>query len=72
MLNIDTDTYGPAAHIIDLTTSRLGKGSLVLFDEFFNYPNWRAYEYRAWRDHMKEEDWELVGFARRQAMFRKT
>lgn len=71
MLNIDTDTYGPAAHIIDLATPRLGKGALVLFDEFFNYPNWRAYEFRAWRDHMKEDDWELVGFARRQAMFRK-
>ena len=36
MLNIDTDTYGPAAHIIDLTASRLHKGALLLLCSLFD------------------------------------
>lgn len=71
MLNIDTDTYGPAAHILDLAAPRLNTGALVIFDEFFNYPNWRACEYKAWRDHMNPDEWDFIAFARRQALLRK-
>lgn len=29
---------------------RLVKGSIVVFDEYYGYPNWRFGEYRAWQE----------------------
>jgi len=35
-------------------------GSVVIFDEFFNYPGWRAHEYRAWEEFLAESGVEAV------------
>lgn len=29
---------------------RLVKGSIVVFDEYYGYPNWRFGEFRAWQE----------------------
>ncbi len=29
---------------------RLRNGTVIKFDEYFNYPNWQAHEYRAWQE----------------------
>lgn len=66
-MNVDTDTYEAAACILDHTRSRLVPGSVVVMDEFFNYPNWRHGEYRAWSERFSQDDFSYVAFARRQA-----
>ncbi len=50
LLHIDCDLYGGTKIILDLAGDRLVPGSVVMFDEYFNYPSWRHHEYKAWQE----------------------
>jgi predicted O-methyltransferase YrrM len=50
LLHIDSDLYSSAATVLSMVGPRLQSGSVVVFDEFFNYPGWRNHEYRAWTE----------------------
>ena len=52
-LHIDADLYSSAATVLNLVGPRLREGSVVVFDEFFNYPGWQAHEYRAWTEYVE-------------------
>ncbi|WP_261763812.1 class I SAM-dependent methyltransferase [Pseudonocardia asaccharolytica] len=52
LLHIDSDLHSSAATVLAHVGPRLGPGSVVVFDEFFNYPGWEDHEARAWRDHV--------------------
>lgn len=47
-LHVDGDLYSSAKTVLDHVAPRLRPGSIVHFDEFFNYPGWQGHEYRAW------------------------
>jgi hypothetical protein len=32
---------------------RLRPGSIVIFDEYFNYPGWQEHEHKAWREFVE-------------------
>jgi hypothetical protein len=34
---------------------RLRPGSIVVFDEYFNYPGWEEHEHRAWMEYVELE-----------------
>lgn len=53
LLHIDCDLYGGAKYILDTLGSRLQPGSIVMFDEYFNYPSWRHHEYKAWQEFVR-------------------
>ena len=48
-VHIDSDLYSSAKYVLTRLKNRLVEGSIVQFDEFFNYPNWKEGEYRAFR-----------------------
>ncbi|MBW4719624.1 class I SAM-dependent methyltransferase [Saccharothrix obliqua] len=50
-LHVDSDLYTSARTVLDLVGPRLVEGSVVVFDEFFNFPGWRDHEYRAWTEY---------------------
>jgi hypothetical protein len=52
-LHIDSDLYSSAKTVLDQVGPRLRAGSVIVFDEFFNYPAWRQHEYRAWTEHVE-------------------
>ncbi len=52
-LHVDSDLYSSAKTVLDLVGSRLRQGSIVHFDEFFNYPGWKRHEYRAWMEYVE-------------------
>lgn len=47
-LHVDSDLYSSARIVLGLVGPRLRDGSVVVFDEFFNYPGWQDHEHRAW------------------------
>ncbi len=49
-LHIDSDLYSSAKTILDLFAPRIKPGTVIIFDEFFNYPGWKQGEYLAFEE----------------------
>ena len=64
-LHIDSDLYSSAKFVLSSLGDRLVKDSVILFDDFLNYPGWRQGESKAFfeftNDHSRE--FEFIGFA---------
>ncbi|MEE3502239.1 class I SAM-dependent methyltransferase [Acidiphilium acidophilum] len=50
LLHVDCDIYSSTRTIFDLLGPRLVAGSVIVFDEYFNYPGWRQHEYKAFQE----------------------
>ena len=50
LCHIDCDTYESSLYVLQQVAPRLVKGSIVVFDEYYGYPNWRFGEHRAWQE----------------------
>lgn len=54
LLHVDGDLYSSAVTVLALVGARLHTGSVVIFDEFFNYPGWDdGGEFRAWEEYLE-------------------
>lgn len=53
-LHVDCDLYSSAKTVLDHAGPRLRPGSIVVFDEYFNYPGWQGHEFRAWQEYVAE------------------
>ncbi|HZE34016.1 MAG TPA: acyltransferase family protein, partial [Actinoallomurus sp.] len=53
-LHIDADLYSSARTVLEHVGPRLRPGSVVVFDEYFNYPGWQEHEHRAWQEYVAE------------------
>lgn len=49
-LHVDCDLYSSTKTIFDGLGDRLRPGSVIVFDEYFNYPGWREHEYKAFQE----------------------
>jgi len=49
-LHIDCDLYSSTKTIFDLLGDRLLPGTIIVFDEYFNYPSWKKHEYLAFSE----------------------
>lgn len=49
-VHIDSDLYSSAKTILDVLADRLVPGSIIVFNEYFNYPNWQQHEFRAFQE----------------------
>lgn len=73
-LHIDCDIYSSTVDVLDALAARFQPGSIVLFDEYFNYPNWERHEFKAWREFVASRGvtYEYLGYARQQVAIRIT
>ena len=55
-LHIDSDLYSSAKTILTLLSDRIIPGTIILFDEYFNYPGWKKHEYLAFQEFVKENN----------------
>lgn len=49
-VHVDCDLYSSARTILELLAPRFKVGTVLLFDEYYNYPGWQQHEYRAWQE----------------------
>lgn len=58
------DTYTPTKFVLEQLASFIGKGTIIIFDEFFGYPSWELNEAKAWREFVIDYgiDFDYVGF----------
>jgi hypothetical protein len=47
LLHVDSDLYSSAKYILDSVSHRLRPGTIIVFDELINYPNYHRNELRA-------------------------
>jgi predicted O-methyltransferase YrrM len=52
-LHVDCDLYSSTKTVLHLVGPRLRPGSIVVFDEYFNYPGWQEHEHRAWMEYVE-------------------
>ncbi len=53
LLHVDCDIYSSTKTILDLLAPRLHAGSVIVFDEYWNYPGWRQNEHKAFLEFLK-------------------
>ncbi|HUW79431.1 MAG TPA: class I SAM-dependent methyltransferase [Acidocella sp.] len=50
LVHVDCDIYVSTAIIFEQLRGRIKSGTVIVFDEYFNYPGWRAHEYKAFQE----------------------
>jgi hypothetical protein len=71
-IHIDCDLYSSTKTIFTLLADRIVPGTVILFDEYFNFPNWERHEYKAFQEFVAERavKYTYLAFARQQAAVR--
>jgi Methyltransferase domain len=50
LIHVDCDIYVSTTVIFEQLRPRIVPGTVIVFDEYFNYPGWRAHEYKAFQE----------------------
>jgi hypothetical protein len=73
LLIIDSDLYSSANTILNnIGTDQIKDGTLILFDEYFGYINWRNHEFKAWQEFVKNHniEYDYLAINHMQALVR--
>jgi hypothetical protein len=67
-IHIDSDLYEPARCIFEHLEDRIAPDTIIVFDEYFNYPNWQEHEFRAFQEFVNRchVEYEYLAYARFQ------
>ena len=68
-VHFDADTYESTALVLSLIGERIGAGTILLFDEYLGFPDWKNGEFRAWQEFAQARGlkFRYLGFAVTQA-----
>jgi hypothetical protein len=68
LLHLDSDTYTPTKFVLKTLHRSISKGTIIIFDEFFGYPNWELHEYLAWVEFVEENkiNFRYLGYTNMQ------
>ena len=68
-LHIDSDLYSSAKTVLNLLRERIVVNTIIVFDDYFNYPNWQKGEFKAFQEFVKENNirYEYMGFTHGKA-----
>ena len=63
LLHVDCDLYSSTVTILNNLKDNIVPGTVIVFDEYLNYPGWHMDEYRAWQEHVKAwgRSYEYIG-----------
>ena len=66
-IHIDCDLYSSTKTVLDGLKDRIVPGTVIVFDEYFNYPGWQRHEYRAFQEFVEENGikYEYIGYCRK-------
>lgn len=53
-LHVDCDLYSSTVTIFDLLGARLQPGSIILFDEYYNFHRWQQHEFKAFQEFVQK------------------
>lgn len=64
-LHVDCDLYSSTVTIFELLGGRLQSGSIILFDEYYNFHRWQQHEFKAFQEYVESSGlkYEYVGYS---------
>ncbi len=67
-IHIDSDLYESARDVFELLGDRIVPGTVIVFDEYFNYPNWQDHEFLAFQEFVvrRRMRYQYLSYARFQ------
>lgn len=73
-MHIDCDIYSSTKTIFEALKERMRAGTVILFDEYFNYPGWKLHEFKAFAEFVAQYgvEYEYLAYARQQVVVRIT
>lgn len=73
-MHIDCDIYSSTVDILSALADRFAVGTVIVFDEYFNYTNWERHEFKAWHEFVEAHgvEYEYLAYARQQVALRIT
>jgi hypothetical protein len=71
-IHLDCDLYSSTKTVLVLIAPRVTNGTIILFDEYFNYANWERHQFKAFQELVGEHNvkYEYLAFARQQVAIR--
>ena len=57
LMNIDCDIYSSTKTVLDLLSSRIKKGTIILFDEYIGNLHWEEDEHKAFMESVDKYQW---------------
>ena len=65
LIHVDCDIYVSTVVIFEQLRPRIAPGTVIVFDEYFNYPGWRAHEYKAFQEFIASSglSYRYLGFS---------
>lgn len=63
LLHIDSDLYSSCQTILQELADQIVTGTVIIFDEYMNYPGWQQDEFRAWQEFVQARNikYEYIG-----------
>lgn len=62
--HMDLDTYESTKYVLKEIKPFLKKGSILLFNEFYNFPGWSVGEYKALAEIFDENEYKIIAFSK--------
>jgi tetratricopeptide (TPR) repeat protein len=56
-MNVDCDIYSSTRTVLELLAGRIVPGTVIVFDEYIGYREWREDEYRAFQEAVARHGW---------------
>jgi predicted O-methyltransferase YrrM len=71
-LHVDCDLYESTKPALECLAPRIREGTVLVFDEYFNYPGWQAHEFRAFQEFIESYDvkYTYLGYSSAQMAVR--
>ena len=63
LLHVDCDLYSSTVTVLNTLRTNIVPGTVIVFDEYMNYPGWQQDEFRAWQEHCQAfgREYEYIG-----------
>lgn len=68
ILHMDADTFKPTKYVLNALHKNLRSRSIVIFDEYFGYPNWVLHEMKAFHEFVNtfSVKYRFIGYSNNQ------
>lgn len=68
-MHIDCDLYSSTKQVFQYLGNKIVKGTVIAFDEYFNYPGWENGEFKAFQEWVKENqvEYEYIAYVESSA-----